>query len=101
MEQRGTLLRTKEGDLDLSWVLLVAVAVSVLVGFLAEVLLGKRASPWAWGTMTGIFAGVLVAAVPIAKARLLARHNVVGQAAAGVMQAPEFGGSTEGLEPAE
>lgn len=66
------LVYTSEGHLDLSWPFcggLIGLVAACVVGELT----GHAVSAVAWGTLGGMFTATLTAAIPIGKARILAR----------------------------
>jgi hypothetical protein len=84
------LVFTSENHIDFSWLLTLLIAGCGVFGFLSEVLTGHHASVAAWSFLGACFAAVLVAAVPIAKARLLAQSTMVSAVAEGIAHsAPE------------
>lgn len=70
------LVFTKGDALDLSWVLLVLIVLAGIIVFFLEPLYGIRASVAGWSFIGGAFASVLLAAVPISKARLIAASKI-------------------------
>lgn len=73
----GSLLFTREGDLDLSWlfVLLTGIAGVIVFVWINVFAIGVPVSVIisSWAFIGGAFTAVLVAAVPIAKAKILAK----------------------------
>lgn len=80
------LFFTKEGDLDLGWFFVGIMGLVGSIGFLIEVTGGSHASVAGWAFLGSAFASVLIAAVPIAKARILAQSRVPGEIAAGIAE---------------
>ena len=72
-----SLVFTTKGDLDLSWILTTLVCMVGVIGFLFEMISGHRASVLGWSFLGTTFLSVLIAAVPISKARLLADSKTI------------------------
>jgi hypothetical protein len=81
------LFYTGDGDLDLSWILVVVFAIVGLTGFLAEAFSSHQVSTAAWSWLGGSFLSIVIAAVPIAKARLLANSKSLGDLARSIASA--------------
>lgn len=90
--KHGTLLRTKEGDLDLGWVILIVCVVFGCAMFVLEATgeLKPSTAGWAWfGSFTTL---AFIAGATISRARLIAKSDAPGQVASGIAQAkPEQG----------
>ena len=85
-------LYTTEGHLDPTW-LMVAVTLSVmLLGFVGELVLGHPISAAAWAAVAAMCSSLLIAAVPVSKARLLAKATMPGSVAQGIASALEQAG---------
>lgn len=98
-----SLFWTSENHFDAGWFLTLLLAVLGALGFCVEVITGRRASLAAWSWLGASFTAVLIAAIPIAKARLLANSKTVGDVAKGIASAQEVTASTdvqEGYEKA-
>lgn len=76
------LFYTAEDDLDLSWFLVVVFACAANVGLAADLIKSGIYSWHAWAFLGSTFFSVFLAAIPVAKSRVLARANVAGVAAA-------------------
>lgn len=72
------LFYTGSGDLDLSWFLVLMFALTAITGFLVETFTTMGPTVWAWSFLGGAFLTVMIAAVPIAKARLIANSRSIG-----------------------
>lgn len=79
-----SLIYTVEGHLDLTWLFVFVMGLVASTGFTWEFVSNGHASIAAWSFMGTAFASVLIAAVPIAKARLLAMSRVPGEVARGI-----------------
>jgi hypothetical protein len=80
------LFFTKEGDLDLGWFFVGLMGLVGSAGFMIEVLKNGHGSVAGWAFLGSAFASVLIAAVPIAKARILAQSRVPGDVASGIAE---------------
>jgi hypothetical protein len=76
-------------------------ALAGVVAFIAEFGFGRRASIASWSWLVEGFASVLIAATPIAKARLLVASQVPGDVADGIAAATEMETSTDNRELSE
>lgn len=84
----GSLLFTREGDLDLSWLFVLLIGMAGISGFIwvnifaiATPIAVKIAS---WSFLGAAFAAVLIAAVPVAKAKILAKASLPSELATGI-----------------
>jgi hypothetical protein len=82
----GALFFTSKGELDLSWFFVLCMGIAGVTGFLHEVFINKNASIAAWSFLGSAFASILIAAVPINKARILANSRVPGEVATGIAE---------------
>lgn len=80
-------LYTTEGHLDPTWLMVATTLGAMLLGFGGELLLGRLISPAAWGAVAAICSALLIAAVPVSKARLLAKATMPGSVAGGIASA--------------
>lgn len=76
--KRGTLLHTKSGDFDATWILLLILSSGGLLGFLVETFKSGHATNAAWAWLAATQAAVLLAAIPVSKARLIASATLPG-----------------------
>jgi hypothetical protein len=87
-----SLVFETDGDLNLTWLFVLLMGGVGTVGFLWEIVVGpilgfapstieKIA---AWSFLAGAFASVLIAAIPIAKAKVLAKATLPGELAKSV-----------------
>lgn len=81
---------TCEGHLDLSWLLVIVFTLLAIVGTCAELWGAQRPSPWWWAWLGGAYLAVLIAAVPIAKARILASSRTLESSAGALGSAAHF-----------
>jgi len=76
----ASLIYTKEGDLDFSWVLALLMGLAGVFGFVWVIVACSTAALGnilaAWSFLGGAFASVLLAAVPIAKAKIMANATL-------------------------
>ena len=86
MMQRGfwrSLAFEKDGSLNLGWALSLLFAVVGVAGFVVVVVMRQDSSTLeklaAWTFLIGAFAIVLIAALPIAKAKILADAKLPGE----------------------
>ena len=80
-------LFTKEGDLDPTWILVIGTLAVMLGGFLGELIVGRPISAAAWAAVAAICSSLLIAAVPVSRARLLAKATMPGSVAQGIAAA--------------
>lgn len=85
---RGTLWHTKEGDLDLGFVFLIPFLVLALVGWVCAARGVWTVSVAMWSFLGSLISSLLICAVPIARARLLARATLPGEVAHGIASSP-------------
>jgi hypothetical protein len=86
------LVFEKDGDMNLTWLFVLALGAAGSLGFLWVTVLapffGFPASAVvqiaAWSFLAGAFASVLIAAIPIAKAKVLAKATLPGELAKSV-----------------
>lgn len=81
----NALIFTSEGHLDFSWLLTIVLCATGVSGFIIEAC-GLHLSVAAWTWLGASFSAVLIAAVPISKARILAKANLPGDIAKGMGQ---------------
>ncbi len=81
-----SLVFTKEGDLDLGWLFTLIMGLSATFIFVFEAIHNGHASIAGWSFMGSAFSAVLIASVPIAKARILANSRMIGDVASGIAQ---------------
>lgn len=72
------LFYTSAGDLDLSWFLVCVCIVLASFGFVTEAVKQDKISNAAWSFLAGAFISVLMAAIPINKARVIANAKSIG-----------------------
>lgn len=94
---QGTMFRTKEGDLDLGWAILVVCVVFGCGMFVLEGTGEVRPSTAAWAWFGSFTSLAFIAGAAISRARLIAKSDVPGQVAAGIAQAAVRDG--EGFSP--
>jgi hypothetical protein len=87
-----SLVFETDGDLNLTWLFVLLMGAVGTIGFLWEIVLapvfGFSVGPLekiaAWSFLAGAFASVLIAAIPIAKAKVLAKATLPGELAKSV-----------------
>ncbi len=100
----GSLVYTKDGDLDLSWCFVLLMGLCGVVGFLWVLIIHPASIPVqiaAWTFLGGAFVSVLIAAIPIAKAKILADSRVqveLAQSIASAGMSPNVTASTDVYE---
>lgn len=88
--RKNSMFFTKEGHLDLTWLLVSVYSLAGAGGFVVELLwAGHRASVAAWSFLGASLLALLIAAVPIAKARLLARGTAPGAVAQAIARSAQ------------
>jgi hypothetical protein len=80
----ASLFFTKEGDMDLTWLFVLLMGLAGVFGFVWQLV--HAASPTlaiiaGWSFMGAAFASVLIAAIPISKAKILANSKLPGEIA--------------------
>jgi hypothetical protein len=72
---KGTLFRTKEGDLDFGWVLLIVGFTNGIVIFDLDALGIVEVGPAAWAFYGSVITMCFIAGVTISRARLIAKSD--------------------------
>lgn len=85
---KGTLFHTKDGDLDLGYVFLIPFLSLGFVAFICSAVGAWKVSVAMWSFLGSLIASLLICAVPIARARLLAKATLPGEIAQGIASAP-------------
>lgn len=80
----GSLFFTWDGELDLSWLFVFLMGLGGVIGFLFEVFNNGHGSIAGWAFLGAAFSSVLIAAIPVAKAKILAESKVSGEVAKGI-----------------
>jgi hypothetical protein len=86
----GSLVFTKEGELDLSWCFVFLMGLGGLIVFIWVSIISPAPVPVqiaAWTYIGGAFASVLIAAIPINKAKILAKSTVPGEVSKSIASA--------------
>lgn len=86
------LVFESDGDLNLTWLFVLLMGAVGTIGFMWEIVLGPifgyapstLEKIAAWSFLAGAFASVLIAAIPIAKAKVLAKATLPGELAKSV-----------------
>lgn len=79
------LLYERDGDLNLTWLFVLIMGIVGAIGFFVEVVIrggdvsSTPAKMAAWSFLAGAFLSVLIAAIPIAKAKILANAKLPGE----------------------
>lgn len=79
------LLYERDGDLNLTWLFVFIMGIVGAIGFFVEVVIrggGVASVPAklaAWSFLAGAFLSVLIAAIPVAKAKILANAKLPGE----------------------
>lgn len=87
MKQHRSLLEAlffeKDGDLNLSQVFVLLMGLAGTFGFIYQLIYSKNTLTTiaGWSFMAGAFASVLIASIPIAKAKILANSKLPGELA--------------------
>jgi len=72
------LVFEKDNDLNLSWIITVIIMLAGVFAIICDCVTGHSISNAAWAWLGGSFASVLIASVPIAKAKILANATLPG-----------------------
>lgn len=91
------LFFTAEDHLDLTWFFVLLMGCAGVFGLVWEVVTNGQATNAAWAFMGASFASVLIAAVPIAKARLLAQTKATKELADAITSAPSVISETSAI----
>lgn len=82
------LVYERDGDLNLTWLFVFLMGLVGSLGFMSTVIFSPEASVLekiaAWSFLGGAFMAVLIAAVPIAKAKILAQSSLPADFAKGI-----------------
>jgi hypothetical protein len=85
----ASLFFTKDGDMDLTWLFVLLMGLAGVFGFVWQLV--KHSPTMAviagWSFLGAAFASVLIAAIPISKAKILANAKLPGDIARGISEA--------------
>lgn len=90
MSAKGGFLRTKDGDLDLGWMILVVCVVFGCGMFVLEGMAEVKPSTAAWAWFGSFTTLAFINGAAIARARLIAKSDAMGQVAAGIGNARDY-----------
>ena len=98
-----SLLYETDGDLNLTWLFVLLMGLMGSAGFLWSIVLGPLfgftintlVQIASWSFLAGAFASVLIAAIPVSKAKILARATLPGELAKAVSNVGNVEASTD------
>lgn len=84
------LVYERDGDLNLAWLLVLLMGLAGIIGFIWVIMIANASLPVqiaGWTFLGSAFVSVLIAAIPIAKAKILANSRLPGEVAKSIAEA--------------